>query len=550
VWGEQSSDDPILLLDGHPLQIRASLWQALKELVTRVNTVRFWIDQVCIDQDNETEREQQVRLMSRIYGRAQRVIGWLGSHEGDSSLAFSLLLMLGSLSIAKDPQIDQGWQSPLVVLMEEGNVRSTDDLFNPNLRPIQAAARLVQRPWFSRLWIVQEVALATTLELCCGNSSIPGEVFFKAIQVLSSAVSDPPMPWLLKPYRNALKLGLLRAQVSAEYNHSFPHLAQTLSGWNCQESHDRLIALFGLVFRDTQAWFTPNYSMPSPTFYTKFAERHIHMKKGLEILHFAGCGDSSAHKLYQDGDQFILQANPPADDIPSWVPDWRVQSRPLTLSTNLENRSVAFSATNSAPDYKLDHGTLHARAREIDRIKVCGHPYYESLGRRLRITEHETFNDWFNLSKTVLGNANIEEMFASTLVMDGKVAVTERQYIGINTAAVPDMFGSWAARNLDEVEEPCKESLKDGIDDSTRYGYIAEEVCRDRTFFITEAGRLGLGSVHVSPGDSIYLIHGLTSPFTIHRQLDSHVLRGECYVYGLMDGEVQCSVDDTFLHLV
>jgi len=120
--------------------------------------------------------------------------------------------------------------------------------------------------------------------------------------MLSSVVSDPPMPWLLKPYRNALKLGLLRAQVSAEYSHSFPHLAQTLSGWNCEKSRDRLIALFGLVFRDKQAWFTPSYSMPTPTLYTTFAERQIHMKRGLEILHFAGCGDSSAHKLYQDGD--------------------------------------------------------------------------------------------------------------------------------------------------------------------------------------------------------------------------------------------------------
>jgi hypothetical protein len=317
VWGKKTSDDPTLLLNGHPLQIRASLWQALKELVTRVNTVRFWIDQVCIDQGNETEREQQVLLMARICGRVQRVIGWLGSHEDDSYLAFSLLLMIGGLSFPKESQTDHGWQSPLDVLMKEGNVCSMDDLFNPNRRPIKAAARLVQRPWFGRLWIVQEVALATTLELCCGNSSIPGDVFFKTIQVLSSVVSDSPMPWLLKPYRNALKLGLLRTQVSTEYRHSFPHLAQTLSGWNCEKSHDRLIALFGLVFRDTQAWFTPSYSMPSPKLYTTFAERHIHMKRGLEILHFAGCGDSSAHRLYRDGDQFILQANPPVDDIPS-----------------------------------------------------------------------------------------------------------------------------------------------------------------------------------------------------------------------------------------
>lgn len=74
-------------------------------------------------------------------------------------------------------------------------------------------------------------------------------------------------------------------------------------------------------------------------------------------------------------------------------------------------------------------------------------------------------------------------------------------------------------------------------------------MCRDRTFFVTEAGRLGLGSVHVPPGDSIYLIHGLKAPFVIHRESELHVLRGECYVYGLMDGKVQRSSKDSFLYL-
>ena len=75
VWGEESSDDPILYLDGHPLQIRASLWQALEELTTHVNPIRLWVDQICIDQNNEKEKEQQVQLMSRMYARAQRVVG-------------------------------------------------------------------------------------------------------------------------------------------------------------------------------------------------------------------------------------------------------------------------------------------------------------------------------------------------------------------------------------------------------------------------------------------------------------------------------------------
>jgi hypothetical protein len=357
------------------------------------------------------------------------------------------------------------------------------------------------------------------------------------------------MPWLLKPYRHALKLGQLRAQVFAGHNHSFPYLAQTLSEWNCKKSHDRLIALFGLVFQEKQAWFMPSYKKSSPELFAEFAQEHVLLYKGLDILHFAGCGDSSAHSLYQVEGQIILQANPPGDDIPSWVPDWRVQSRPLTLLPNPENSSIGFSATVSAPEFRLDHHRLYVRAQEVDRIKICGLPYYELLGRRLKMKEHEIFDGWSNLAKSFLEDTCVEKMFASTLIMDGRVAVTERQEIGVNSPEVPCLFRDWAAKNLNKTNGLCEADWKDGIEESTRYGYIAEEICRNRTFFITEAGRLGLGSLHVSPGASIYLIHGLKVPFVIHHSLSMQVFRGECYTYGLMDGETQCSDQDSLLCL-
>jgi hypothetical protein len=549
VWGEPSSEDPIFILDGQPLQIRASLWQALEELMARVSTIRLWIDQICINQDNEIEKQQQVQLMSKIYSHAQRVIGWLGSHANDSHLAIKLFLLVGLTSITHGQQVDLELRRAADVLMKTGHYHSLKDLFHPDRSLMQAATSLVQRPWFDRLWIIQEVTLASTLELFCGSSSIQGDVFFNAIQVLCSVVTDPPMPLLLEPYRNALKLGQLRAQESVGQKYSLLHLAQKLSKWNCKKDHDRLIALFGLVDQDTQAWFTPSYSIPAQELYANFAKGHMHSTKGLDILHFAGCGDSDAHTIVQAGDQIVLQPNPPADDIPSWVPDWRVQSRPLTLSKNLESVSVGFSATESDPEFKLNDHILHVRAREIDKIKVCGVTYHELVRKHLRMTEHKMFNLWFNLAKHFLNHADIESMFASTLVMDGKVAVTVPHGIGANSTDVPSLFGHWATRNLYQIRIPYKKEWKDGVDESTRYGYIAEEICRDRTFFITEAGRLGLGSVHVAPGSSIYLIHGLKAPFVIHHDLGMHVLRGECYVHGLMDGRIQRSDHDSFLYL-
>jgi hypothetical protein len=49
VWGKQSSNDPMLRLNAQSLQIRASLWQALHEMTTCVNTIVLWADQICID---------------------------------------------------------------------------------------------------------------------------------------------------------------------------------------------------------------------------------------------------------------------------------------------------------------------------------------------------------------------------------------------------------------------------------------------------------------------------------------------------------------------
>ena len=57
--------------------------------------------------------------------------------------------------------------------------------------------------------------------------------------------------------------------------------------------------------------------------------KYIHRTGGLEILHFAGCGDFEAHVLSYNGPDILLDMRPPADDIATWVPDWRIESRPI-----------------------------------------------------------------------------------------------------------------------------------------------------------------------------------------------------------------------------
>jgi hypothetical protein len=65
------------------------------------------------------------------------------------------------------------------------------------------------------------------------------------------------------------------------------------------------------------------------------------------------------------------------------------------------------------------------------------------------------------------------------------------------------------------------------------------EICMGRAFFSTMHGRFGLGSTRMRKDDKIVVLQGGRTPFVVRasEQDQSFKLIGECYVYGLMDGE-------------
>lgn len=550
VWGSASPEDPILKVDGFELKIRQSLKHALEAIVSGSEKMLLWIDQICIDQENYTERESQVALMAKIFRQAQRVICWLGLDDETTKIAFDL-----STILAIDESEPVPWKESMQRLIKAGIVRRIDDLVDPDKIPLPALAYLVKKTWFGRLWIVQEVAFASKLEFRCGAVTIDGEVFFRTIMRISSSLQNPPAPLLLEPFQHAVKLGQLRAQVANATLCSYPHLAHTFSTWDCTKVEDRLNALFGLAFpySSDSAWFQLRYNLTGPELFTKFAKDHVKGNGNLDILHFSGCGDSEKYSIDYGGGIARLELSPPEDDVPSWVPDWRVQSRPLVLLPDLGSGANSnFAATLSKVDYFFDESEdkLHVRALLVDEIVACGYPYYPSLCRDLQTTVHAIFEQWYELAKSYLDSDTFERMFSSTLVMDARVTLTERGALDVKQHEIPTLFRYWQRMMMNEpVLYDADENLK-LAEGSARYGYVAEEVCRNRAMFITKKGRLGLGSTHVCPGADIYLLHGLKTPFTVFETSEGHTLRGECYVNGLMDQQVPTSESDTYIKLI
>jgi hypothetical protein len=99
-WGDVSKKVNITL-NGHQFPVTENLFAALKNIrnankaaieASSVPVTSFWwIDAICINQDNVLERNAQVGMMTRIYRKSYGVHIWLGEASEDSDLALELV---------------------------------------------------------------------------------------------------------------------------------------------------------------------------------------------------------------------------------------------------------------------------------------------------------------------------------------------------------------------------------------------------------------------------------------------------------------------------
>jgi len=152
MWGDDSCDKEIIL-EGELFMVSNNLWLALTELSHPTEARTLWIDFMCINQNDIDEKNHQVGQMREVYSNASRVLAWLG--EGDS-LSGSLFRRLKSL---------------------EHQERAVEVLTSEDIIYIKFwVEHLAGREYWTRLWIVQELALAPNILVVCGSDSIDWEI--------------------------------------------------------------------------------------------------------------------------------------------------------------------------------------------------------------------------------------------------------------------------------------------------------------------------------------------------------------------------------------
>lgn len=155
-WGDASKKVNITL-DDHQFPVTENLFAALKH-VRNVNKAAmaanahpekgvvscWWIDAICINQEDVLERNSQVAMMTMIYKRSHGVHVWLGDEGEDSDVAMDLVEKIGLFK-----QVGPGDKEIVypVHSMEE------------KVKHWKALTRLFQRPWWERVWVRQEIAV-------------------------------------------------------------------------------------------------------------------------------------------------------------------------------------------------------------------------------------------------------------------------------------------------------------------------------------------------------------------------------------------------------
>jgi Heterokaryon incompatibility protein (HET) len=135
---------------------------ALRRFRHREFISAIWMDAICIDQQNLDERNQQVRIMPEIYMRAEKTAIWLGQSSEVSGAGLALV----------DKLFDAPRYDGTAVLFEELTPENASSRAH-----WEGIADILRRPWFTRVWVRQELVFSRNPGLVCGEDTLAWEKF-------------------------------------------------------------------------------------------------------------------------------------------------------------------------------------------------------------------------------------------------------------------------------------------------------------------------------------------------------------------------------------
>ncbi|KAH9208830.1 heterokaryon incompatibility protein-domain-containing protein [Leptodontidium sp. 2 PMI_412] len=375
-WGDVAVKVPISL-NGKIFFVTTNLEGALRNLrcltpAERGKQLPLWVDAICINQNDIEERDDQVRRMKDIYESAEWVTIWLGNYyepcddrilineakwgienpgrgsKMDTVEATGLALSLGYM--LDDPSKDQTF------------LDYTKN-YPPEVENIKAwvqLSRLFQRPWFERLWVIQEISVSQRAMVLCGKDMILWPQLEKAAKYILRPRGIPVPSHIQKilPLMGAHRM--TQVSLKSMWNVDEKNILTILHSTQdtkCLDPRDRLYAILGII--EDKEDVEIDYSIPVEQVYRNWAEKRIRRTNTLDIL--SACADSSR-----------------LGDLPSWVPDLRRpfgQDKPLWIFNHSARKNDLLSYQTILSDFlQLDRkGSCFQISQDGLALSVHGH---------------------------------------------------------------------------------------------------------------------------------------------------------------------------------
>jgi hypothetical protein len=554
--------------------IGLGLYSALRQLTPcAVDSERLiWADALCINQEDITERNAQVRMMGDIYGRATNTIIWLGEEDDDVTRAMVWLQRFYTVW-----EIQYAGRTENVISAYFARVGVNDSLEAENalqsafgdrrLEAYRAIWMLLRRPWFTRKWVIQEVAKSTKyeMELIVGSK----KVAWKAVQAwVWFLVTSPKTfvlflgscPWrLLEPssdggsdvyydFLQAKTLALMRDQEAP----LMLLLARTLP-FRCSDPRDHIIALLGIATDGLSHANFIDYDIPAQELYHRLATACLKSSEDLKILW-----------------SFVSIVPVARRGLKSWMPN--IEELPAMPGLAMKTLEVsqtfhtAYDACNSTDlDASIIGNRLQIRGRIVDRI--------EQLGRDM-----SAFYELGNFVQTMFTNedqnaiARMDSWLDECWTISQAAKQDEDSYLAallaehITKTDMPETIEA-ARRDFPTYRRALKAVASAGNDASRSeaiailaaqesLGHVESLVFKMlyRRFSRTLHGRIGWAPRAAEAGDLICVFDGMELPYAVrpNKNIEGvYCLVGECLIVGLMAEEVAAmgGVGSTIINL-
>jgi hypothetical protein len=567
VWGSEDHKQPFML-NGSEYQVTTNLAAALHHLEQYSEAPYFWIDSLCINQSDLVEKSSQVAHMRDIYQTAHSVTVWLGCASDATDQAIAIITFTGHQAAGLGVSMPSyGIGNGVQELLDQHPqlVESMDNLNGPMMELVWDGVQdLMKKEWWSRVWILQEFAVAREATFQCGTQRVRADIFecgvffFERLSIAwlqSAAQRGKATPSvtsrLAKAFVGTTATEVFRSRHGYRYflgseGRRLDELMDSLywcgkSGDEFQASNprDKVYALIGLAQDAPSLRIIPDYTKSVEEVFIDTTEKMIKCY-GLGILRYCNYDAGSG--------------------LPSWVPAlFETTNRPIrqTLPAD-EEFSAGQSADTVNPPRTLsdDRKVLVVQACRIGTVSEVGSTFVEAGQRRPVANYLAAVTSYL---KKAAAMKQCPYASGDTTDDDGQPEWLQQAEYCIPVGDI-ESFGQGGAVRATELTKECHNNLVEflknvEVEDDELPGFLSGQ---DRTHgharmlhwahlgctlerhpFITENGYVGTGPDDIREDDEVVILVGEALPYILRpaEQAGRWILLGTAYVHGVMDGE-------------